>query len=535
MDPRERRVELAARGEALQRAELRQALGAQRRGDLRVELAQVERLLAQPGDDVVLGEPVLALVVERDRHDDLALGRELGQHVGLQAAHEAAPAQVPVQALLGELAAELAGEARARAEVLQAPDDAQLADELLGVVEHRRAGQREPQAVGDDGLRQPPHRLRALGLRVLAEVRLVDDERARAQPRELLAVGGDDLVVEDRDVGRRRHRASRPWTTATVRCGSQRGGLALPVELQRGRADDDRRDRRRRPRARRAPRRSCPGPARRRGTRAARRARSARPPTGRARARRRARRRPRRSARRSVGARARGSRLSASSCSARSSASARVASPSTATSCSARNASSGSTTHGSIGSGAPRSAGAGQALEGAGRRRGPRAPRGAGASPSTRLDHRQARGRRVLAALAARRRSGRRPPSMRAEPRARPAPRRPPRSAGRAARRPRARPRPRAAPRARVPARVRRTHQPRPSWRVVRHAPDPAAVDARQPGVDLRARRQLREAVEHLRDVHAAPVVDRRPPLARVPVEAPLRDAAHDAPTMCAS
>ena len=44
VDPRQRGVQLAARGEPLQRAELGQALGAQRRGDLRVELGQVERL-----------------------------------------------------------------------------------------------------------------------------------------------------------------------------------------------------------------------------------------------------------------------------------------------------------------------------------------------------------------------------------------------------------------------------------------------------------------------------------------------------------
>ena len=200
-DPGQRGGELAAGGEPLQRPELREALGAQRRGDPRLELAQVQRLLAQPGDDVLLGEPVLALVGERDRHDDLALGRQLGEDLGLQAAHEAAPAQVPVQALLRQLAAELPRELRARAEVLQAPDDAQLADELLGVVEHRRAAEREPQPVGRDGRRQAPHRLRALGLRVLDVVRLVDDERLRRHPRERLAVGGDDLVVEDRDVG----------------------------------------------------------------------------------------------------------------------------------------------------------------------------------------------------------------------------------------------------------------------------------------------------------------------------------------------
>ena len=91
------------------------------------------------------------MLVERDRHDDLALGRQLREHLALQAAHEAAPAQVPVQALLGQLAAERARELRARAEVLQAADDAQLGDELLGVVEHRRAGQRQAQpAVATD-------------------------------------------------------------------------------------------------------------------------------------------------------------------------------------------------------------------------------------------------------------------------------------------------------------------------------------------------------------------------------------------------
>src|SRR5206468_1611210 len=48
VDPRDRGGELAAGGEALERVELRQALGTQRRGDPRVELAQVQWLLAQP-------------------------------------------------------------------------------------------------------------------------------------------------------------------------------------------------------------------------------------------------------------------------------------------------------------------------------------------------------------------------------------------------------------------------------------------------------------------------------------------------------
>ena len=112
------------------------------------ELRQVERLRAQPLDHVLLGQPVLALVVERDRHDDLALGRQLRQHLALQPPHEAAPPQVPVQALLGAAPLEPAGEARAGAEVLEAPDARAAGDQLLGVVEDRRAGQREAQAVG---------------------------------------------------------------------------------------------------------------------------------------------------------------------------------------------------------------------------------------------------------------------------------------------------------------------------------------------------------------------------------------------------
>jgi hypothetical protein len=61
-----------------------------------------------------------------------------------------------------------------------------------------------------------------------------------------------------------------------------------------------------------------------------------------------------------------------------------------------------------------------------------------------------------------------------------------------------------------------------------RHAADPASLDGGQPGVDLRARGQLGEAVEDLRDMDAGPVVHRRPPFALVPVETPLGDRAHD-------
>ncbi len=78
VDPRHRGAELAAGGEAAEHVELGEALGAQGGGDARLELGELQRLLPQPLDDVLLGLPVLALVVERDGDDDLALGRAAG-------------------------------------------------------------------------------------------------------------------------------------------------------------------------------------------------------------------------------------------------------------------------------------------------------------------------------------------------------------------------------------------------------------------------------------------------------------------------
>ena len=83
-------------------------------------------------------------------------------------------------------------------------------------------------------------RARALGLRVLDVVGLVEDQRLRAAERQPLAVGVDDLVVEDRDVGLRdRLAGADDDVQRAVRQPVL--GLALPVELQAGRADHDRR------------------------------------------------------------------------------------------------------------------------------------------------------------------------------------------------------------------------------------------------------------------------------------------------------
>ena len=91
-------------------------------------------------------------------------------------------------------------------------------------------------------LGQPPHRLRALRARVLDVVRLVEHERPRLAQREPRAVRVHDVVVDDRDVGGGRDRAgARDDGDRAVREPVLR--LALPVELQRRRADHDRGER----------------------------------------------------------------------------------------------------------------------------------------------------------------------------------------------------------------------------------------------------------------------------------------------------
>ena len=202
-----------------------------------------------------------------------------------------------------------------------------------------------------------------------------------------------------------------------------------------------------------------------------------------------------------------------------------MAEPSTATSCRARKASSGSTIHGSMGSEWP----------------GPTAPGSASKAPATSGSHRtsrrrkvpstvsldgQPRGRRILAALE------RGDDAARGAVHARAAAQIGQRLGARLGQR-----RQQGAVLAldgaleqRLGHRAGAGAQDPPAASVVargRHDADPAPLDGGQPGVDLGAGGQLREAIEHLGDVDPRPVVDGRPPLARVPVEAPLRDAPH--------
>ena len=140
-------------GEPAQRVELGEPLRAQRRGDLAVELAQVERLLAQPGDHVLLGEPVLALVVERDRARRPGAWRAAA---GSTSALARRTKQRRRRCQWIRSSAPMPWKRRAkrapRAEVLEPAEDPQLRDQLLGVVHHRRAGEREPQRVGRERL-----------------------------------------------------------------------------------------------------------------------------------------------------------------------------------------------------------------------------------------------------------------------------------------------------------------------------------------------------------------------------------------------
>ena len=322
----------------------------------------------------------------------------------------------------------------------------------------------------------------------------------------------------------------RPSTTATARCGSHFARLALPVELQRRRADDDRRE-------------GAVGLERRerldglaeallvgeeRAPRVA--ARSARRPTETARARRRARAatsaigspldRARAADRRDAPRRARRA--------ARSSVSAPA--PSTATPCTReerverlddprvdrqraaarpRRRAACRTPRPIVG--VPQHVEA-QALA-VERRCAAVSRAGGGSSP----------GQQRLDAAAARRRPGaRRPRSASASA--------PARVSGASSTPVARRPSPSSSASGGV-AGARRQHPPAAAVvaRRVETWPTQRALDRRAARRRPRAlARQVGEALEHVGDVDADPVVDRRPPLARVPVEAPPRDAAHD-------
>ncbi len=230
VDPGERGVELAARGEQLERVQPHQALGAQRGGDLRVELAQVERLTAQPGHEVALGEPVLGLVVQLDRHDRARLRRQLREHVGLQAAHEAARAQMPVQAQVGV-------RRRGSAAPNRTPEPKSSSRPRMRSWEISSAGRlvtgvpvsastRPSRGTAAD---KPLDGLGALGGGVLAVVGLVEHERARPQRAQLVQARGEDVVVDDRDV-----RGAAPAAPRAV--ARQRARRCVPAASARARA-----------------------------------------------------------------------------------------------------------------------------------------------------------------------------------------------------------------------------------------------------------------------------------------------------------
>ena len=188
--------------------------------------------------DVGLRRAVLAAVGDRDRDDHALLGREVAQDVGLAAAHEAGPAQAAVER--GELLAAGvdAGEAPRAADRVQAAEDLQLRRELLGAVEDGRAGEQQDDRVLGQRIRDRGDRLRAARRRVLAEVRLVEDERLRRGGGCAVDQGVGDLVAGDGDVvGADGVAAAQPRARAVRQPAL---GLAQPVEAQRRGRDDER-------------------------------------------------------------------------------------------------------------------------------------------------------------------------------------------------------------------------------------------------------------------------------------------------------
>jgi len=122
LDPCDRRAQLALRGKPTQVVQTGELLAAQRRGDPGLQRPEVQRLGAQPRDDILLGEAILDRVVELDGDAREALGRQLGQDIGLRAAHVAVRTQVPVQPVERLRTAKAPPETGAAAEVPEATD-----------------------------------------------------------------------------------------------------------------------------------------------------------------------------------------------------------------------------------------------------------------------------------------------------------------------------------------------------------------------------------------------------------------------------
>ena len=177
----------------------------------------------------------------------MALGGKLREHLLLRAPHVAVGAQVPVQAVVAAGRAEAARQTGAAAEVAQAPEHAQLGHQLLGAIEHRRAGQGEPQGVVGHAPGQLERRLRPGRARVLHVVGLVEHHRARMPRDQPLQVGLEDVVVEHHDLGLAGLLGpaglGAPVEDRDAPLGQPVEALALPGELHARRADHHGRER----------------------------------------------------------------------------------------------------------------------------------------------------------------------------------------------------------------------------------------------------------------------------------------------------
>ena len=164
VDPGERGVELAAGGEQLQRVEPDESLGAERGGDLGVELAQVQRLAAKPGDEIAA----------RRGGTRARCRARWGRCRGSSAAAEAgrrpsAGGRSSVRAGASAGAWWASGPRKRRPNWAPEPKSPRRPRmrsweiELRRAVHHGRAGESEDEALGGDRRGEAVHGLRALG------------------------------------------------------------------------------------------------------------------------------------------------------------------------------------------------------------------------------------------------------------------------------------------------------------------------------------------------------------------------------------
>ncbi len=131
-----------------------------------------------------------------------------------------------------------------RLALVDPPEELPDRPEVLDVVDQRRSGERHeqrPRRAGPDALGHGEDVPRALGRRVLDEVRLVDDHAAEAQLAQPAPVAVEHLVVDDDDVGETVDGVAVALDRGRRAVRDPAGGLTEPVGLDDVGDDDQER------------------------------------------------------------------------------------------------------------------------------------------------------------------------------------------------------------------------------------------------------------------------------------------------------